>query len=187
MLIPLGFLAASGGVAGDFVLLDTRVLTGNEASIVFSSLSTYSDFKHLQIRYVARSNFNDVAESMFMRMNGVDTSSYTRHRLKGNGSTVTSAGESSAQTKINGIGEVAGATAGTGVFSSGVIDILDVFSTSKNKTVRSLSGQAGGANGITLSSGAFLSTAALTSITLTTETANSFVQHSRFSLYGIRG
>jgi hypothetical protein len=76
------------------------------------------------------------------------------------------------------------------IFNSGVTTILDPFVTTKNKTVMSLSGvHTGGTslgvdNNIKLSSGLFMSTNAITSIQLKAD-ASSFVQFSRFSLYGV--
>jgi hypothetical protein len=72
------------------------------------------------------------------------------------------------------------------IFGAAVVDILDPFSTTKNTTVRTLLGQTSSTNRVALSSGAFYSTAAITSVTLFPET-ESILAGSRFSLYGIRG
>jgi hypothetical protein len=73
-------------------------------------------------------------------------------------------------------------------FSTSVIDILDAYSSTKNKTVRILGGFADGANSrMRLGSGAWLNTASITSISITDGESQSFVAGSRFSLYGIKG
>jgi hypothetical protein len=69
----------------------------------------------------------------------------------------------------------------------GVIDILDAFETTKNKTIRSFGGQVGsGANLILLHSGFWNNTAAISSITLGVNGAPQFATGCRFSLYGIK-
>jgi hypothetical protein len=75
----------------------------------------------------------------------------------------------------------------TNEFMSGVTDILDPFETTKNKTVRTIAGAVTPdyARDITLSSGIFLSTSAMSSFTLLTR-LGSLAQYSRFSLYGIK-
>jgi len=73
-----------------------------------------------------------------------------------------------------------------------VIDILDYQNTSKNKTIRGLSGQDGNASGtatnwrIQLSSGAWYNSSAVTSITIFVPTWT-LGQYSSFALYGIKG
>jgi hypothetical protein len=79
-----------------------------------------------------------------------------------------------------------GNTATTGAFSGGVIDILDAYSTTKNKTMRIFCGHAvSGANAIELVSGAFYNTAALASTEIYALTGN-LLAGSRFSLYGVK-
>jgi hypothetical protein len=76
------------------------------------------------------------------------------------------------------------------MFGGGVVDILDYASTSKNKTIRTLSGaDINGAGGdLRLSSGLWFATpAAITSITLYANGGSSdFAQYSSFALYGIK-
>jgi hypothetical protein len=66
-----------------------------------------------------------------------------------------------------------------------ITDILDFGSTTKNKTIKSLGGYASTGPYIMIRSGAYLSTSAVTSITITG--AGGFLAGSRFSLYGIKG
>jgi hypothetical protein len=73
-------------------------------------------------------------------------------------------------------------------FGAGVIDILDPFSTTKNKTLRGLGGiTSSEATNIALRSGSWASTSAVTSITCLPFSADNWVAGSRFSLYGIKG
>jgi hypothetical protein len=116
------------------------------------------------------------------------TSHYASHLLYGNGSSVASQG----LTNDISLGFISGslpASNRANQFQAGVIDILDPFETTKNKTVRFLRGSAStwylGAGDIGLGSGVFLSTAALSSFTIRDRIANLDVG-SRFSLYGIK-
>jgi hypothetical protein len=181
MLIPFGILSAAGagvGVAGDYELIETSILTSSASSVTFSNLGTYSStYKHLQIRQVARATTNTTSR---IRLNGDTGTNYARHVLLGNGSTVGSFAATSASA-MGGITVVNTAN----VFSGGITDILDAYSTTKNTTIRQLSGVA--TTEINLFSGVYLNTASISSITILLDGAGSFEVGSRFSLYGIRG
>lgn len=180
MLIPLGFLAsASGGVDTDYELIETYVLGSSQANVTFSSLGSYSStYKHLQVRMTSKATGS---ATIFGTFNGDTGANYVSHRLFGNGSTVTSDAHTSRNNFFGGNNEDGTITSS---FSAGVLDILDAFSTTKNKTTRSFSGVA--TPFVMLQSGAWLSTSSITSITLAPN-LNSFLTGSRFSLYGIKG
>lgn len=181
MLIPLGFLAASGVSAGSFDLLETQVLGSSQASVTFSSLSAYSStYQHLQIRMVARTT-RAVSEdgSPIIYLNGDTTSNYRSHYLVGNGSNVVSYDNGTNM----GLGSYPGSSAGANQFLASVVDLLDPFETTKNKTIRVLAGMPGSFNSVRLNSGLWLSTNALTSIQVSANVA-SWAIGSRFSLYG---
>jgi hypothetical protein len=189
MLIPLGFLAGSGGgVASDYELIESVILGSSQSSVTFSSLDTYSStYKHLQIRWTARSDRsgqdNDV---LGIRFNGDSGSNYAFHRLGGDGSSVFS--ESGTSQTLPAFGyTVAAGTTTSNSFGAGVIDILDPYSTTKNKTVRVLSGLTGGRSWVFLASGLWMNTASATSITVDQLYGPNFIAGSRFSLYGIKG
>jgi hypothetical protein len=186
MPIPLGVLAVAGAGAGPvgagnaYEWLETTVLTGNQASVSFSNLnSTYgSTYQHLQLRIVTRDTFTGGdGSTVLMRFNSDSGSNYAYHQLKGNGSSVTSNGNAN-QSRI--VFE----QSSNGNWSADIIDILDPFETTKNTTVRILSG-AQTTGFISLVSGFWNNTAALTTILLQTEGFNLAIG-SRFSLYGMR-
>lgn len=184
MPIPLGILAAAGfrpSAAGSFDLLETTVLTGSQASVEFTNLTSKyaSTYQHLQIRAVVQSQRTSV-DAFFVRYNGDSGTNYTFHRLSGNGSSVSS-GVGTGENRGY-IGDVFGQNS-TNQFAPAVIDILDPFETSKYTTGRSLSGYTTGE--IRLGSHLWLNTAALTSINLFTLNGN-LSQYSRFSLYGLK-
>jgi hypothetical protein len=183
-LFPLGILSAAGagGVAGDYELINTQILGSNQPSITFSSLGTYSStYKHLQIRATVRTDRAGAADGGIIRFNGDTGANYAHHILAGDGSSVNSFANTS-QTQMVSLGGV-GNTAAANAFSAAVVDILDAYSTTKNKTLRSLHG----VTSINLSSGVRLNTVSLTSIELGPQLGTNFLTGSRFSLYGIRG
>jgi hypothetical protein len=184
MLIPFGILSASasGGVVGDYELIESAILTSNESSVTFSNLGTYSStYKHLQIRAVGRGTRDVASEVVLARFNSDSTSSYSAHDLFGNGSSVASSASTS-QTSIFGF-YISGAPATANAFGGAVFEILDPYSTSKNTTTRAISGNATGI--VVLNSGAFLKTNSITTIQLFPFSGD-FVSGSRFSLYGIK-
>lgn len=186
MLIPLGFLAGSGGEAGSFELIETQILGSSQANVTFSNLDNFSSsYRHLQLRMTARDDRANNVSVLFMRINGDTGTSYASHELGGTGSSVFSFTNGANQTSIT-LGNMVGSTGTTNSFGAFVTDILDAYSTTKNKTVRTLSGVTGNNNIIELASGSRFNTASITSLTIFGLGSN-LTTGSRFSLYGIRG
>ena len=183
MLIPLGVLAASGaGVLPTYELISTTTLSSAASFVTFNVSSFASIYKHLQIRAVARSTRADVDSAIGVQFN-TTTSGYFFHELQGNGSTVSSSGSTS-QTSMR-LGFTTGNTSAANAFGAMVLDILDPYSTTKNKTFRALTGGTD-LNRIRLTSGSLALTNSVTEIKLNDNFAN-FAIGSRFSIYGIRG
>jgi hypothetical protein len=182
MLIPLGFLAGSGGgVDTDYELIATTLVASAVSDVTFSSLATYaSTYKHLQIRATARMTTGSVF-GIYSQLNGDTGANYSHHLLFGNGSTVTSAASTLNTFVLTGLSAASDST--TNVFGSTVIDLLDPYA-AKNKTIRTLSGVV--STGIHLHSGIWVNTASLTSWKLYPQSGN-WAIGSRFSLYGIKG
>lgn len=185
MLIPFGVFSAgvSAGETNSFELISTTILGSTTASVTFDT-SALSAYKHLQVRYVAR-NASDSNGLIGVTYNGA-SSSYQWHRLRGNGSSVSSTASSDSRIEVYG----SGSSAGSNQFGTGIIDILDFNSTTKYKTLRALVGvvdSAGSMKEIDLMSGAYFgNTNALTSLTLTQIYGTGFIAASRFSLYGAK-
>ena len=185
--IPLGFLAASGSVAGDFESIQTvTVGSGGSTSIEFTSIP--STYKHLQIRGIGRATNDAGGNQAKLQMNG-DTSSgsYTFHQLIGNGYNASADGY--------GTGTIAGivpvivttTTTTSNMFGVTVIDILDYTSTQKYKTLRIFTGRdTNGGGDVQFVSGLWLSTSAITSLKFTMQSIGDFAQYSSFALYGVK-
>jgi hypothetical protein len=181
MLIPLGILAGSGGVAGSYELIATEILGSAQSSVTFSSLGDYSSiYKHLQIRAVTKQTTTG-GQNLRIQLNGDSGSNYAWHYLLGNGSSVSSSGGASANFAFAGNLPHANQTSQFGAI---VLDLLDPFSTTKNKTLRALNAES--STNIWLASGLYMSTSSTTSITLFSGSGN-LTAGSRFSLYGVKG
>ncbi len=182
MLIPLGILASSGGgAAGAYELIETVAGSG-ASSVSFTSIP--STYKHLQIRWTARGSNTGSLGIVLTTFNSDTGANYTFHQLSGDGSSVTSAGSGGLSSARLGVYVGSNQTANS--FGFGVTDILDYSSTSKNKTVRSLSGVHTDADKIIrMFSGLWASTSAISSLTISG--GYNFSSASRFSLYGVKG
>jgi hypothetical protein len=181
--IPLGILALSGAAAGSsFELIASTILGSDTTSVTFSSIPT-TGYKHLQLRAVMRSTRAAATDSLRMRVNGDSGTNYVAHRLVGTGSAVTSA--ASTGDNIWDIDSVPGNTDTSGSFGLFVMDITDAFDTNKYTTIRHYAARIGSANQLVrLTSGLWLSTSAITEISLDQNVGPNWLAGSRFSLYG---
>ena len=180
-----GNIQFASAVNSSFVLLETVTLTSAQASIEFANLNTKygSSYQHLQIRMVGRTT-RAVSEdgAPIMYFNSDTSSSYRSHYLVGTGSSVVSYDNGTNM----GLGSYPGNSAGANQFLGSVIDILDPFETTKNKTIRVLAGLAGSFNSVRLNSAAWFSTSALTTITINAN-SGSWATGTRIAIYGLKG
>lgn len=173
------------GPTGAFDSIATANPSAGTSYVDFTSIpSTYT---HLQIRAICRSNDGSSGNNngLYVRFNSDAGSNYAFHFITGNGSTVAAAGVTS-QTEmfVNGANPRGGDLANT--YSANVIDILDYANTSKNKTVRTLSGDdLNGSGVVRLNSGLWMSTTAISSIRVFME--GNFAVNSQLALFGIKG
>jgi hypothetical protein len=181
-LSALGIFSAAGvsGFSSDYELISTTLISTNTASVTFDVTGLGSTYKHLQVRIVSRQN-NDNN----LRINNDSGNNYSYHAIYGNGSSVLTLALASTNRGYVGY-RGSGVTNG---FSVSIVDFLDAFSTTKNKTIRTLNGQAEGSsnNFIFLSSSAYYSTSATTSISFFGNGGDNFQAGSRLSIYGIKG
>jgi len=182
----LGILASSvPAAAGDYESIATvTVGSGGSSTISFNSIpSTYT---HLQIRAIARTTRTGSSGIDYcgIRFNSDTGTNYVYHLLYGNGTSVTAQAGTSSSIIISGNAPRDGVTAS--IYGANVFDILDYANTNKYKTVRTLGGaDTNGAGQITFSSGLWMNTSAITSITLSPE-SDSWKEYSHFALYGIK-
>ena len=156
------FIFAAGG---DFESIATvTVGSGGASSIEFTSIP--GTYQHLQVRLVARQTNTSAggAAAAKTRLNGDTGNNYNFiYPLR-----------------------IASTTQRASVCGIGVADILDYANTSKYTVVRGFTGYDNNGSGtIYLNSNLWMSTAAVTSISMV-PTSGNFAEHSTFALYGIK-
>jgi trimeric autotransporter adhesin len=178
-----GDSSASGGVAGtvitptSFESIATLTPNGVQTATFSSIPSTY---RALQIRVTSV----ETGANFYSRLtfNG-SSSGYAYHRLR-NANTTIAADNGSSASLIDVTFYNRNVANATGV---AIIDILDYASTSKNKVVKTVYGTGGNSSSyaeVALQSGLWVSTSAITSITID-NTLGNYAAGTTFALYGI--
>jgi ABC-type transport system substrate-binding protein len=120
-----------------------------------------------------------------MQFNGDTAGNYSTHFLFGDSNAANPYSAAGVSSDYMALYYTNAANSATNAFGAGVVDILDPFETTKNKTIRTLGGQTGYSM-VTLTSGSWRNTSALSSLNIFSEGGHSFATNSRFSLYGIK-
>ena len=171
---------------GAYDSLATVTLSATTTSITFAGIP--SGYKHLQVRAISRATAVDTGRTVFMRFNSDSATNYNWHYLRGDGASAT-AGASTSDSSIGNVIMGTAASSTASAFGVAVIDILDYADTNKYKTIRSLTGNSQNTttdNYAQLTSGAWRSTAAVSSITFNVNSSGDFTQYSSFALYGCK-
>ena len=169
-----------------FESIATATGTGSSGVITFSSIP--STYKSLQIRYMSKdTNASDGILNPKIQFNSDTGNNYAYHELRGNG-TVTDANAGDSYSGVLIMGSSLRESSASSIMGVALVDILDYASTTKNKTVRYISGTDtnGGAVGqrISLGSGLWINTDAVTLISINADVSN-FTTTSTFALYGV--
>jgi hypothetical protein len=174
----------------DYELLASEVLASDTATVTFSGLdSSYSsDFQHLQLRIVSRTDAaaNGGGDILKMTFNSDTGTNYGWHSFFGFNGSIISNGEDGINRSYVPIQRSPDAGVAANIFAPAVIDLLDSFSTSKYKVVRYISGQPNNANYVFTYSGRWQNTNAIDSINFDPYSGSNIVAGSRISLYGLR-
>jgi hypothetical protein len=179
----LGIIASSNwgsAFGGSYDSIASVTASAGATTITFSSIP--SSYTHLQIR--GFTNTSGTGSYSKIYFNGdTTTANYRSHSLRGDGATASAA-------DYTGYGGVLGfVQAGMGnstSWASSVLDILDYGNTNKNKTTRLLEGvDFNGSGSVEFYSGLWMSTAAITSVTLAVS-GQTYSAGSTFALYGIK-
>lgn len=160
---------------------------GGSSSISFSSIP--NTYKHLQIRGIVRGNRSSGNDILSIQFNGdTTTTNYYGHRLFGDGANAGAGVQTSSSGFYAWAVDMPAANAAANVFGDFVIDVLDYTNSNKYKTGRSLIGyDLNGSGFVGLASQLWMSTSAVTSITLAPQYGTGLLQYSQFALYGIKG
>jgi hypothetical protein len=182
LINPFTFAVAGG----DFESIATvTVGSGGAANIEFTSIGT--DWQHLQVRLVARTDRAAVSDGYNITLNSDTGSNYAGHTLFGTGTSASAQAESSVSSASSIGAPLSSATASASIFGAAVIDVLDYASSSKKTTLRAFAGEdRNGAGRVFLISNLWNSTAAVTSIKIVPLLGSNFVQHSTAALYGVK-
>lgn len=157
----------------------TTTLGSSASSISFSSISSaYTDLKVV----FANLKTTPSVGTIVLRFNGDTANNYSRTNLKGNGSSATSA----AFSGVSWI-HVNGGNTSTTIPGMVVLDIFSYANTSVYKTVLGSSAfDQNGSGDITNIVGLWRSTAAISSLSIQTNTGDSFAAGTTATLYGIK-
>ena len=178
----------AGASASSFESIATQTLGSASASVTFSSIP--STYQYIQLRCLTRDTTAvNGSQDILMRLNGDSANNYAFHNLVGDGSTASAAG-SATISYINLKNAAIGNSSTASTFGATIINIHDYASTNKNKTARFFAGADANTAStnfrVTLGSGVWLSTSAVSSITLIAGGAT-LAAGSTFALYGIKG
>lgn len=178
-------------VPGSYDALASITLSANADEIIFSNIP--SEYKHLQLRYSARTNRTTYAvNDLFMGFNidnaELSSTKYSFHYLRGDGSSIASGGTASTwRVYMPGLM----ATQNSSGPAVGIVDILDYSNVNKYKTVRMIGGfdtngtVAGYGGFVGVSSGNWRDTSAINSIRISADYLP-YLTNSVFSLYGVK-
>jgi hypothetical protein len=167
--------------AATFLIQRVTVGAGGATGISFTSIP--SNYKHLQIRYMARITDSVTFNDINVRFNNDSANNYAFHMLRGSGSAVSNIGIGSFNS-IQANDVLTGALSTSGIYGVGIIDIHDYASTAKNKTARLFTGNdQNGSAFFGISSGLWMNTSAINRIDIT----QTFANGSTFALYGMVG
>jgi hypothetical protein len=170
----------------DYDLISTITLS-TATQAVFSSIP--QTYRHLQLRIVARSSSAVLSASSGMQFNedGGPNYGFGSHFLKGIGSSVTSGnGGGTGYPTVNCF-DIPGTSENSNIWGSGVVDILDYTSTTKNKVAKSLTGYDANGSGASAIRSILRtdSTAAISTINLNDGGGGGFIVGTRADLYGV--
>jgi len=194
----MSITSAKSGATGISLALDNNfmepissVLVGAGQTSIVEFLDIPQNYKHLQLRTIAQiTNTSGFGGSggFGIRYNADTSTNYTRHFLGGNGSTVNIV--NTADVTGGSIERFPYDQSNTNISGIAVTDILDYASLSKFKTTKNLGGielnSASTDAQAVINSFLWRSTDPISSITLSCAPFF-FKQHSRFSLYGLKG
>jgi hypothetical protein len=183
----LGIIASQDypRVTSSYESIATTTLGTATASITFSSIP--ATFTHLQIRLIARSTRSSGISQYKLNFNGDTAGNYAGHYFFGSGGAPLVGFDGASATYIWG-NPIAAASNAANIFGVGIVDILDYKDTNKYKTIRALGGSDENGGGyVGFLSGVWMSSSAITSITIGEPYGANFATYTSAALYGIRG
>lgn len=151
----------------------TTTLGSAQATVTFNSFSGYTDL-------VLVCNFGTAKGSqdgLLFRVNSDSSTNYSVTRINGNGSSASS------DRTSNGTSIIAGGVNGSDITSICIYNLMNYENTTTNKSILMRNGFSDTVTNATV--GLWRSTSAITSITLSAESASNLRANSTFTIYGI--
>ena len=175
-----------------FISIASTTLVADQSSVTFDLTGLSATYKHLQFRWLARNSdgSNTGVANLVAKVNSDTTyTNYRTHLLTGNGASPSASAIQASDFFVS-AGVLIANGAAANMFGVGVLDVLDAFSTTKNKTFRTLTGgDINGGGQIRLASSLWTNTNALTTITFQDYEAGigiNLKSGSAIALYGIK-
>lgn len=177
----------SGGTAGLTLITDTLISGSAAATIDFTSIP--GTYKHLQVRGQVRADTSASNDRLRVRLNADSTTAHYAWDEADNYAAGTTQGSESASDTAISSAYIPANTAPANAAGDFVIDIQNYAGTVFDKTVLTayvcrLATGSGGIN-VGRAGGYWLSTAAVTEVTLSLAGGGNFIIGSRVSLYGV--
>jgi hypothetical protein len=167
-------------LSGNYDALATVTVPSTSVSSITFAGIPQTGYSHLQVRFIYMNTTTSATRESAMQFNGDTGNNYADHQLAGDGSSASAA----AITSTNKI--YMGQAKGVG-FGATVIDILDYANTNKYKTSRQIWGWDNNGEGvIRLTSGLWMNTNVINSITLLPLSSGNFAQYTQAALYGVK-
>lgn len=180
-----GYRTLAAAAGGAYESIASATGTGSSDTITFSSIpSTYTS---LQIRAIIRGASSAGVSNAVIRLNGDTTdANYASHHLSADGSSLYPYGSASGPVYLANCFPLSNQAAN--IMGVLIIDIHDYASSTRYKTIRNICGvDTNSTSGvITLGSGLWENTNAVTSVTLSGAGVN-FTTTTQVALYGIKG
>jgi len=174
----------------EYYQIATQSVSGT-GTVTFSNLNTYTGYDHLEVRYFAKDNRSPVYSGLGVRFNG-DTGANYWWYFPDVSTTVGSFGIYNDDASTYGyVGNIPGNSASSN-YAGGWFTVFNYQDTDKWKTVQGLGGYCSAGDGsyqgfLTQYSVIWKNNAAVTSMTVFSNTASTFQSGTRISLYGIKG
>jgi hypothetical protein len=166
------------------VPITSQVLVANTTTVTFSNIP--SDFADLKLVSFARTTFSNLSESMALRYNNDNSSLYSAVSVVTADTIYHGKPTGSTQHVFS---QVAANTATAGIFSTTVTDIINYSNTTSFKstlTRHSCDYSDAGSSAVGWYAMLYRSTAAISSIDITSANGANFMTGSTFTLYGVR-
>lgn len=168
-----------------YQLLQTYTVSGTEANVIFSNLSTSygSEFQHLQVRATMRTNRAATGDIINMRISNSSSAVYSTYTVRDN-----AVYNPTFSTDRAYLGDIVSNIDETYNYATMLLDITDPFESTKNTSFNSFVGGnnfgSGQVNNTSFGGGVFGNTDPITQLDFFS--LASWVTGTTFSLYGIK-